>query len=137
MANPANIIGQFTNEIEQTTKDVAGEVKDSFGEAIEQGIQAVVGPQLTPQSFDSAQDKQKKEQEDQRKLAEARRKIGFYQNVEQEQSQVTALNKQKEEQRLQTVQQEEQTKHVEKEQKKKESPLITEGRPEFKKGVGG
>ena len=59
MANPGNKLGQFTEEIEQATNEVAGDVKDSVGEMIEQGIQSVAGPKLTPQSFDSAQDKQK------------------------------------------------------------------------------
>lgn len=138
MADSGSVIGQFTDEIEQTAKEVTTDVKDSFGEAIEQGIQAVVGPQFTPQQIQQQQEEnQQKQQQDQQKLAEARRKIGFYQKVEQEQSQARVANRQKEKQRLEGKQQEEQTEHIEKEQKKKEAPIIDAGKAEIKKGVGG
>lgn len=111
-------------------------VKDAVGQALEQGVQSVIGSQLTPQPFDSAQGKQKK-QEDQKQLAYTRKWLG---DLQRAQEKVRAENKQKEEQRLQQQQQEKQVTEMKKEEKKKKpvNPAIAyAGKAEFKRGVGG
>lgn len=113
MADGGSGIQQVTEEIAQTAGGVIEDVKDSVGEAIEQGVQSVVGTQITPQQIQPAlptQRGEQKQQQDQKDLSEARRKIAFYQNVGQEQKQVIQENKQKEMDRLQGQQQEEQVK---------------------------
>ncbi len=98
MANSANVIGQFTDEVEQATGEVVEDVKDSVGQAIEQGLQSVTGKQLTPQQI------QQKQQEDQTQLIQARKKIKWIQDValaqrkvQQEEKQKASLNKQQQE----------------------------------------
>lgn len=87
--------GQFGDEVKQAVAEVAKDVKDSVGEMIEQGVQSVAGPTLTPQQI------QQKQLADQKKLAETRRQIAFLKKIDEEQKQVRAVNKQKESQRLQ------------------------------------
>lgn len=87
-------------------------VKDAVGEAIEQGVQSVVGPQLTPQQL------QEKQQKDQKQLAYTRKWLG---DLQRAQEKVRAENKQKEEQRLKAQQEEKQVAEMKKEQKKKQS----------------
>ncbi|MBI2599473.1 hypothetical protein HYW43_00965 [Candidatus Daviesbacteria bacterium] len=133
MAN-GNQIGQFRDELEQDVTEVAQDVKDSVGEALEQGVQSVVGTQLTPQQI------QQKQQEDQENLAEARRTIQFLKQIDEEQKRVRQENKQIEQQRLQTQQQEEQKEEMKKEEKKKQPinpALAYAGKAEIKRGVGG
>lgn len=96
---------QFASEMKSTVTEVAKDVKDAVGEMIEEGVQSAVGSQLTPQQL------QQKQLEDQRELAEARRKIEFLKRIDQEQKTVRQANKQKEMQRLQN-QQQDQTKSV-------------------------
>jgi len=108
MADGASGVKQFTEEMEQAAGEVAKDVKDSVGEALEQGVQSVVGTQLTPQQI------QQKEAEDQKKLAEARKKLAFFQQTAQKQQVVSQQNQQKEMQRLQAQKQEEQNKKIEK-----------------------
>lgn len=128
-------MGQITGEVGETVKEVAVDVKDAVGEAIEQGVKSVVGTPLTPQQI------QQKQQEDQKKLAETRRKIDWLKNVDQEQRRVQQENKQKEAQRLQNQNQEEKVKEIKLEQKKqqKKTPpgLEFAGKMEKKGGVGG
>lgn len=88
--------------------EVAKDVKDAVGEMIEQGVQSVAGPQLTAQQI------QQKQLEDQKKMAEARRKIAWLKKIDEEQKQVRQVNKQKESQRLQSLKQETQTKAIQK-----------------------
>lgn len=134
MANGGNQIGQFRDELEQTVTEVATDVKDSAGEAIEQGVRSVVGAQLTPQQI------QQKMEEEQKQLQETRRKIEFLKKIDLEQKQVRMENKQKEEQRLQNEQQEQQAEEVKEEQKRNQPvnpALAYAGKAEIKRGVGG
>lgn len=130
-----NVIGQFKDEVEETATEVAKDFKDSVGQALEQGVQSITGTQLTPQQI------QQKQAEDQKKIAENRRKIAFYQKTEQELHAVRRENKQKEEQRLQAQQREEQVVEMKKEEKKKQPinnpAIVYAGKVEFKRGVGG
>lgn len=130
--NNANVIGQFQDEIEQTSGEVVEDAKDSVGEAIEQGVQSIVGPpQLTPQ------EDQKKEIERQKQLSYTRKWLG---DLQRAQEKVRAENKQKEEQRLQAQKEEKQVSEMKKEEKKKKpiNPAIAyAGKVEIKRGVGG
>ncbi|TSC88299.1 MAG: Uncharacterized protein G01um10147_204 [Microgenomates group bacterium Gr01-1014_7] len=141
MADGGSGIKQFSEETESAVVEVAKEVKDTVGEMIEQGVQSVAGPQLTAQSFDSAQDKQKKQQEDQKKIAEARRVINFYKKTEEDLRKVREQKKQEETQIQQAGKQEEQTKKEEKFQQKTVSKQrlsedIARSRAEIGKGHG-
>ena len=125
---------QFAGEMGQETLDVAKDVKDSVGEAIEQGVQSVIGPKLTPLQI------QQKQQQDQQKLSETRRVIQHYKDIDVAQKRVREQNKQKEQQRLQNLKQDEQVKNIQIKQKKKQpiNPAIAyAGKAEFKRGVGG
>lgn len=133
MANNG-IIGQFADETAETVREIAQDVKDEVGQMVEQGIQSIAGTQLTPQQI------QQKQAEDQKEIAENRRKIAFYKQTAQEQQQVRQQNQQKEQQRLKTQQEEKQVTEMKKEEKKKQSvnPAIAyAGKAEFKRGVGG
>lgn len=103
----SNVIGQFTDEVEEITEKVVQDVKDSVGEAIEQGVQSVVGTPLTQQQM------QQKQKEDQDKMIEARRKIAFWQKLDQEQKALRMKKKQEEMQKKQEESQEKQVKKVE------------------------
>lgn len=127
-----NVIGKFSEEVEQTASEIVKDVKDSVGEMIEQNIT----PQPTPQPFDSAQGRQKRADE-QKQLAYTRR---YLQNLQMAQTKVRQENKQKEQQRLQNQQQEKQVSEIKKEEKKKKpvNPAIAyAGKVEFKRGIGG
>lgn len=145
MANSGNVIGQFRDEIEQTATEIAGDVKDSVGELIEQGIQSVK-PQLTPQQL------QQKQQEDQKKEIDRQKQLDYREaaslaytrkwlsDLQVAQAKVRAENKQKEQQRLQNQQQEKQVTEMKKEEKKKKpinTAIAYAGKAEFKRGVGG
>lgn len=138
MANGGNVIGKFTDEVEQTVTEVAEDVKDSVGEAIEQGMQSVAAPQLTPQQLQQIQQAdQKKEMDRQKQLVYTR---SWLSNLQAAQVKVRAENKQKEQQRLQAQQEEKQVVEMKKEEKKKQpvNPAIAyAGKAEFKRGVGG
>lgn len=126
---------QFAGEVVDTVKEVAADVKDSVGEAIEQGVQSVAGPQLTSQQI------QQKQLEDQKQLAETRRKIAWLKNVDQEQKVVRQVNKQKESQRVETVKQEKQVEvqQIQAKQQKKTPEEVLRSQAELRagKGVGG
>ena len=129
-------IGQITGEIAETVKEVASDVKDSFGEAIEQGAQASSSSPLTPQQ------QQQKQQEDQQKEIDRQKQLnytrGWLKNVADEQQKVRMQNEQKEKQRLQVQKQEEQVSEMKKEEKKKVNPALANiGKAEIKGGVGG
>lgn len=127
-------IQQASEEVAQTAREVVSDVKDAVGEMVEQGVQSVIGNQLTPQQI------QQKEADRQKQLLQTRRKIEWLKQLAQEQKMVQQENKQKEMQRLQEEKQEEQVKEV-KEEQKKSAPvnpaLAMAGRPEKKGGVGG
>lgn len=94
----------------QAITEVAKDVKDDVGEMIEQGVQSVVGKQLTPQQI------QQKQLQDQKELAEARRKIAWFKKLDEEQKGVREANKQKEIQRLQNQKQQVQGQKIQKAQ---------------------
>ena len=75
MADGGSGIKQFSEEMEQATNEVAEDVKDSVGEMIEQGIQSVAGPKLTPQQI------QQKQKEEQKRLDKVRGDLKWYQNI--------------------------------------------------------
>ncbi len=135
-----NVIGQFQDEIEQTSNEVTEDAKDSVGEAIEQGVQSIVGPQLTPQQQQEKQQQdQKKEIDRQKQLSYTRKWLG---DLQKAQEKVRAENKQKEQQRLQAQQEEEQVTETKKEEKKKkqitdEARARTMAETKVGKGVGG
>lgn len=132
-------VKQFTGEVKQAVSEVAADIKDSVGEALEQGAQSTFGTPPSPQQV------QQKQMEDQKKIAEARRKIAFYQQTAQEQQIVRQENKQKETERQQSEQQEAQEEKIEKIQtvqapkKPGVSEAVLRSQAEFKpgKGVGG
>ncbi|MBI2334770.1 hypothetical protein HYU96_03115 [Candidatus Daviesbacteria bacterium] len=110
MANSVNVIGQFKDEVEQTSGEVVQDVKDQVGEAIEQGVQSVVGSQLTPQQL------QEQEIQRQKQLSYTRKWLG---DLQRAQEKVRAETKQKEQQRLQAQKEEKQVSEMKKEEKKK------------------
>jgi len=122
----------------QTAGEVVRDVKDAVGEAIEQGVQSVTSPNLTPQQLQQKQqENQKKELDRQKQLVYTRK---WLQDVAQAQEKVRMENKQKEQQRLQNQQQEKQVTEMKKEEKKKQPvnpALAYAGKVEIKRGVGG
>lgn len=124
MADSRNVIGKFSDEVEQTATEVAKDVKDSVGQIIEQGFQSATGIQPTPQQI------QQKQQEEQKQLLETRRKIAFYDQTDQAQKMVRQQNKQKEVQRLQEEQQRKQEKKMEKIQEQQTAKKPGAGTPE-------
>lgn len=136
--NNGNVIGQFRDEIEETSNEVAEDAKDAVGEALEQGVQSVIGSQLTPQQLQEKQQQdQKKEIDRQKQLVYTRKWLG---DLQRAQEKVRAENKQKEEQRLKAQQEEKQVAEMKKEEKKKKpvNPAIAyAGKAEIKRGVGG
>lgn len=134
MADSGSGISQATEEVVQAAGEVAKDVKDSTGQMVEQGVQSIVGTQLTPQQI------QQKQQEDQKNLAETRGKIEWLKKLDQEQKMIIEQNKQKEAQRLQNQKEEKQVTEMKKEEKKKQpvNPAVAyAGKVEFKRGVGG
>ncbi|MBI4035381.1 hypothetical protein HY383_00370 [Candidatus Daviesbacteria bacterium] len=111
MADSGGIKG-IVAEVSQTTGEVVKDVKDSVGQAIEQGAQSVAGTQLTPQQL------QQKELDRQKQLAETRRKLKWYQDLAVAQRKVREEEKQKLLQKQQLEEQEKQKKKMEEEQKK-------------------
>lgn len=125
MANSANVIGQFKDEVEEATEEVITDVKDEVGQMIEQGVQSVVGSTLTPKQL------QQKQLDEQKRLAQARKTIKWYQDITAAQRRVREEERQK---RLQKQQQEEQEKQKKKqEQEEKKKVIISPARktPQF------
>ncbi|MBI2017650.1 hypothetical protein HYS92_01220 [Candidatus Daviesbacteria bacterium] len=138
MSDSGGGVKQFAGEMKGAVAEVTKDAKDSVGEAIEQGVQSVVGTQPTPQQV------QQKQQEDQKRELDRQKQLvytrGWLKNLEAEQQKVRKENKQKEQRRLQTEQQEKQTTEMKKEEKKKQpvNPAVAyAGKVEFKRGVGG
>lgn len=113
MANSANILGQFKDEIEEASKEVATDVKDSVGEMIEAGVQSVAGPTLNPQQL------QQKQIEEQKKLAKVRKTIKWYQDITAAQKKVREEERQKKLLLQQQEEEEKKRKKMEEEEKKK------------------
>lgn len=102
----------------QATAEVVKDVKDQVGQMIEQGVQSVAGKQLTPQQI------QQKELERQKKLADTRRKIKWYQDIAAAQRQVREKEKQLKLPRQQAEEQEKQSKKMEEAQRKQPIPQV-------------
>ncbi len=117
-------VKQFTEEVEQAAKEVGEEVKDSVGEAIEQGVQSVVGTKITPAQM------QQKQVQDQKDLQETRRKLRWYQDLSLSQKRVREEEKQKQLQKNQQEDQERSDEITQAQQKKaiispaKKSPAV-------------
>lgn len=139
MASGRTVIGQFTEETQEAVREVAQDVKDEVGQMVEQGVQSIAGIQLTPQQI------QQKQIDDQKKIGEARRKLAFYQKVDQEQKMIRQQEKQKQMQKQQMEAQEEQQKKVEKIQLQQASKkpgvpeeiMRSQAERKVGKGVGG
>lgn len=101
---------QFASEMKSTVVEVAKDVKDSVGQAIEQGVQSIVGTQLTPQQI------QQKQKEEQQELEKARKVINYYKTLGVDIKKAQEERKQKEMQRLKQTQEEEQMKKAQKAQ---------------------
>ncbi len=111
MAN-SNVIGQFTDELEETAEQVVEEVKDSIGEMIEQGVQSVkASPPLTPQQI------QQNQEEEESKKIELRRQLKFRETVKTELNDAYQQTAEEEKQRKELEQQEEENKKREQQQK--------------------
>lgn len=123
MADGGSGMKQFTGEMGQVAAEVAKDVKDEVGQMIEQGVQSVVGKQLTPQQV------QQKQQDEQKQLAEARRKIKWYQDLTAAQKRVHEQEKQKQQQNQQAEQQQAENKKVEEAQRKQPIPQPGKLRP--------
>ena len=138
MADANNVIGQFKDEVLETTGEIAQGVKDSVGEMIEQGVQSAKQTPLTPQQIQQKQaEDQKKEMQTQKQITYTRK---WLKDVEMAQAKVRMENQQKEQQRLQVQKQEEQATEIKKEEKKRQpvDPAIAyAGKAEIKRGVGG
>mgnify|MGYP001566856090 CR=1 FL=1 len=120
MADGASGVKQFAEELGQAAGEVTKDVKDSVGEALEQGVQSVTGTQLTPQQI------QQKETERQKKLAENRRIIAHYGKIKQDQKTVRDQEKQKQIQTQQAEIQQQQTKKI---QQVKQQAVKIPGQP--------
>lgn len=116
MADIGSGLKQVAEETVEVVQEVAKEVKDELGQALEQGAQSVVGTQLTPQQI------QQKELERQKELAETRRKIKWYQDIETAQKDVGQKEKQKQLLRQQAQEQEEQKEKMEEAKRKQLIP---------------
>lgn len=116
MADGGSAVKQFAEETTEVAKEVVKDVKDSVGQALEQGVQSVIGTQLTPQQI------QQKQLEDQKKIAEKRREIKWYQDIAVAQKKVRDEEKQKQMQRKQAEVQEQQTKQAKEIQQKQSIP---------------
>lgn len=110
------------SDIAQAAGEVAKDVKDSVGQAIEQGVQSVTGTQLTPQQI------QQKQLEDQKKIAETRRTIKWYEDIATSQKAVREKEQQKQMQGKQEEIQQQQAKKTQEIQQKQ--PIPQPGRPE-------
>lgn len=135
MADSGNGISQATEEVVQAAGEVAKDVKDSVGQVLEQGVQSVAGPNLTPQQV------QQKQQQEQQQLAETRRKIDWYKKIDEEGKRVRQENLLKEKKRLESQEQEKEVKRVQLEGKIKQPPvnpaLAFAGKSEKKGPIGG
>ena len=93
MSDSGSGIKPFTEETAQVAGEVAKDIKDSVGQAIEQGVQSIVGTQPTPQQ------QQQKRQEEQQGLEKARKVINYYKTLDTNIKKAQEERKQKEMQR--------------------------------------
>ena len=128
------VIAGVVQEVAPVAQEIKQDAQDAVGQAIEAGVQSVMGTQLTPQQI------QQKEEDRQKKIAEVRWQIQQINKTETEIEKVRKEKEQKEKQRLEAQVQEQQMKKMEMEQKKKQpiNPVVAyAGKVEFKRGVGG
>lgn len=118
MADSGSGVKQFTEEMGQAASEVTKDVRDNVGQMIEQGVQSIAGKQLTPQQL------QQKELERQKKLAETRKRLKWFQDIEAAQRKVREQEKQKQLQRQQVEEQEKQKKKMEEAQRKQPIPQV-------------
>lgn len=128
MADSGSGIKQATQEMAQTVKEVAKDVKDELGQMIEANVQTAVGFQLTPQQ------QQQKKQEEQQGLEKARKVINYYKNLGADIKKAQEERKQKEAQRLQQMQQEEQEKKA-REAAKKQTFVSPQGKMNLREDI--
>ena len=115
MSDSGGGVKQFASEMKSTVGEVASDFQDAVSEIIEQGAQSIGAPVITSQQV------QQKQQQDQKDLAETRRKLAFYEQVGQNQKAVIYQNKQKEQQRVEEVEQQMKTDQAKKGQLKQGS----------------
>lgn len=127
--------GIATDINEAVVKPVADEV----GKAIEQGTQSVVyGSQAT--SVNPPKSPEQIKQEEQKKLAEARRKIAWYKNLSEAQAKIRQEQKEKEAEKLKVEKEKKEIKQFEVVKKQQSQAAIVkeaQTKTEVKKGVGG
>ncbi len=111
-----NVIGKFTDEVEQAAGEVGQDMKDAVGEMIEQGVKSVADPTLTAQQL------QQKQQEDQKKEIDRQKQLAYtrnwLKNLEASQKRVREEEKQKRLQKQQLEEQEKQKKKMEEQARK-------------------
>lgn len=128
-------VGQIGADMQEA---VIKPVSDEVGKSIEQGVQSVVSgpPPVDPVS------QQKKQEENQKKLAWAQKVIGWYKHMDDSQKKVRQEQQQKtqfEEQKEQQDKQVKQYKAVEKQQKGQQLTSVQQAarKTEIRGGVGG
>src|SRR3989344_3355950 len=94
--------GAVGEAVKTTNEAVIKPLTDEVGKAIEEGFQAVTGKQLTPQQI------AQKQQQDQKKIADAQRKIQYWKQIEEAKSAVRSKQQQVQIQTQQVKQQESQ-----------------------------
>ena len=138
--NGKPIGGTFEDVSETINQSVVKPVTDEVGKAIEAGIQSVVGGStVTPQ------DKQKKNLEDQQKIAQWRWRLQKLKELEEAQTKVREEQKQKSLDYARDKQEEQAKKdktevkefEVFKKQKEVNPEIQAKGKAEIKRGVGG
>lgn len=142
----ANAVKQAViGAIQDTNEALIKPIRDEVGQALEQGVKAVVvGPPTVQQQHITQQQIQHNEAKRQVDLAEARRKVDFWRRIDQEQQVVRQKRTQELMQKNQVKQQEEKVKQikiVKKTEKKNiaKDAAIKASQAESKvgKGVGG
>ncbi len=134
-------VKQFIEEAGQAAGEVVKDVKNELGQIAQEMGQSISGQQFTPQQI------QQQQINDQKDLAEIRRKVRFYQQHTAEVNKVLEENKQTEAQRIQAQQQEQQKAEQEEAQKAQLPQAVTtqakgirediaETMPELKGGRG-
>lgn len=128
--------GSVAEAVKTVNEAVVEPVKDEVGQLREAGVQAVTGFQSDPQK------QFRKQQEEQKKLADAQYKITWWKQIAAQQASLRQQNQQEQMQKQQEKQQEKQVKQfeiVQKKQENKQSEQVKRTRAELKagKGMGG
>lgn len=122
--------------IQTVNEAVVEPIKDEVGKMVEVGVQSITGSTSDPQK------QARKQQEDQKKLAEAQYRIQWWKDLAAKQAGLNQQDKQEQAQKQQDKQEDKQVKQyeiVQKKQERKQAEEITRSRAELKagKGVGG